>query len=104
MSLTHKHKDGEEQPRAGYALWTANKDMLKWIIAFIVSALVGYGGAKVKFEQMQTDIATQKVASDKNTEQIVELRIENASLKTALDALKEDNNREHRDIKRSIKP
>ena len=94
MNLTRRQKEtGEEQPRAGFALWTANKDMLKWILAFIVSALVGYGGAKVKFDNMQADIVSLKADNVKSAEQIVNLRIEVATVKAEYETFKDLNKR-----------
>jgi hypothetical protein len=94
-----KHKttqtdETQEQPRAGFALWSMNKDLLKWIIAFIVSALVGYGGAKVKLDNMQSDITSLKADGDKSTEQIVNLRIEVATVKAEFETFKDLNKRQ----------
>ena len=81
------------EPRAGYALWSANKDILKWIVAFIVSALVGYGGARVKFNNMETAIAGLQSDSDKTTEQLVNVRIELATVKAEFETFKDLNKR-----------
>jgi hypothetical protein len=82
-----KQKDGEE-PRAGNALWSANKDILKWIISFIVSAAVAWGSATTKLSTLQTKIDVLENKDNIKSEQIVNLRIETATLKAELRNLK----------------
>lgn len=77
-------------------MWKNNKDIIKWVIGFAISAAIGWGSAKVKLETLQTEIDELK----KNNEQITQLRIKCAELQTNLDAFKESNKQEHRQFKR----